>query len=1277
MTTTGKKLKVIFMLIILSLSNFVPLSAIADTTDDPTVLETISAEVISDQSGKKALNIKLNANNTSAEKIEKETGLVENYLSDVERKEGDGYAYQVNSGKITLEISSNTKQTIDLSFPIDPALYHSQANKLIVDNKEYDIIDETENKKDTDVSVPKPDEIEEESSKENENSVSPFTLPTLSLPAVSVPSNQTIPTEYTTDDQGTYPKASWQPTGNTNVLDHQGNKNGTNQWDGINSWNGDPNDRTHSYIEYGGTGNQADYAIRKYAKETSTPGLFDVYLNARGNVQKDITPLDLVLVVDWSGSMNDNNRIGEVKIGVDRFVDTLADSGITDKINMGYVGYSIEGYSYSNGAVQMGSFDSVKNQVKSITPSWTNGGTFTQKALRDAGNMLSVPNGHKKVIVLLTDGVPTFSYKVQRVHAQSSSNYYGTQFSNTQDRPGNTSLISRIYDAPDQNNLSRRIDSTFIATIGEAMALKERGIEIHGLGIQLQSDPAAGLSKAEVESRMRQMVSSDEKGDLYYESADHATDISEYLAKKAVQISATVSNGQINDPIAEPFIYQPGTLSVKSVGTSPTTVTPSISIEGNTIKSNQIYLGKDQEIQIHYQVRIQTENEDFHPNFWYQMNGRTTFQPNIDTNELAEFGIPSAKAPGVSLHIKKLWEEFDNNLADRPDQVTFEIQREHTTNAAAWKNGYIRIIKPAKDTTNTWERADIDKLSANSGESYQEILSLPQYNNQGQAFSYQTIKELPVPGYNSQQIDAMTWKNTKQFTPLNLKITKNSSTGEKDLIGAVFKLTGDSIDTLLTDHGDGTYSLPENVKLQKEMTYTLTETKAPEGHELSKKTTWEIKIASDGTVTIDGKTVTTSDDTIQLTIENPFVEVPVAVRKYAMQGTDKEINLKGAAFSLQKKEANGTYQPIDSQTTNEKGQLIVNHLEVGKYNLEEVKAPDNAEMIEKQTITPFEILANSQTPVEKTIKNDTSKVDKTTPQLNGKDVAIGEKIQYEISVNIPLGIADKEGTQNKYTTFKLIDTHDAALTFDNDSSGTYAYALYDGNKEIDPVNYSVTEQTDGFTVSVDPNYIPSLTPGGTLKFVYYMHLNEKADPTKGFSNQANVDNGHTNDQTPPSVDVVTGGKRFVKVDGDVTSDQTLAGAEFVVRDQDSDTAKYLSIDPSTKAVSWVSAKESATVFTTTSNGLIDVTGLKYGTYYLEETKAPEKYVPLTNRVAFTIDEQSYVTAGQLISPEKIPNKHKGTLPSTGGKGIYVYIGAGVVLLLIAGLYFARRKHSQI
>ena len=38
--------------------------------------------------------------------------------------------------------------------------------------------------------------------------------------------------------------------------------------------------------------------------------------------------------------------------------------------------------------------------------------------------------------------------------------------------------------------------------------------------------------KQQVEDKMREMVSADENGDLYYESADYAPDISDYLAKK-------------------------------------------------------------------------------------------------------------------------------------------------------------------------------------------------------------------------------------------------------------------------------------------------------------------------------------------------------------------------------------------------------------------------------------------------------------------------------------------------------------------------------------------------------------------------------------------------------------------------------------------------------------------------------------------------------------------------------------------------------------------------
>lgn len=96
--------------------------------------------------------------------------------------------------------------------------------------------------------------------------------------------------------------------------------------------------------------------------------------------------------------------------------------------------------------------------------------------------------------------------------------------------------------------------------------------------------------------------------------------------------------------------------------------------------------------------------------------------------------------------------------------------------------------------------------------------------------------------------------------------------------------------------------------------------------------------------------------------------------------------------------------------------MIVAGLEVGEYVLEEVKAPENAEMIADQTTTLFTIISGSQMPVAKTVKNDTTKVEKDTPQLEGQDVAIGEAINYEITVNIPDGIADKEEESNKYTS---------------------------------------------------------------------------------------------------------------------------------------------------------------------------------------------------------------------------------------------------------------------
>ncbi|MGZ7142670.1 prealbumin-like fold domain-containing protein, partial [Streptococcus pyogenes] len=82
---------------------------------------------------------------------------------------------------------------------------------------------------------------------------------------------------------------------------------------------------------------------------------------------------------------------------------------------------------------------------------------------------------------------------------------------------------------------------------------------------------------------------------------------------------------------------------------------------------------------------------------------------------------------------------------------------------------------------------------------------------------------------------------------------------------------------------------------------------------------------------------------------------------------------------------------------------------------------------------------------------------------------------------------------------------------------------------------------------------------------------------------------------------------------------------FVVRDADATTAKYLKIDDATKEISWVETYEEATKFTTGSDGIVDIKGLTYGTYYLEETQAPTDYVKLTERIDFTVEFDSYKT----------------------------------------------------
>ena len=214
----------------------------------------------------------------------------------------------------------------------------------------------------------------------------------------------------------------------------------------------------------------------------------------------------------------------------------------------------------------------------------------------------------------------------------------------------------------------------------------------------------------------------------------------------------------------------------------------------------------------------------------------------------------------------------------------------------------------------------------------------------------------------------------------------------------------------------------------------------------------------------------------------------------------------------------------------------------------------------------------------------------------------------------------------------------------------------------------------------------------------------------GVKNKVNPD---TITPTPPQVE--TYGKKFVKTD-DTAEKNRLAGAEFVVKNGTGEGAKYLVAktgdqiakeeqtvkDAKTALDNAIAAynklekekqtaeertkiddlqktyndafkaagnvyewgdKAKAITLVSDGQGRFEITGLVEGTYYLEETKAPEGFAKLTSDVPFTVNNKSYTTGGEKAidyvpssnknDAQQVENKNL-TIPQTGGKGTILF-----------------------
>ncbi|WP_260140447.1 SpaA isopeptide-forming pilin-related protein [Lactococcus lactis] len=747
---------------------------------------------------------------------------------------------------------------------------------------------------------------------------------------------------YTNDSNGIYPTASWQPTGQTTVINHQGGF-GT-QVDGNKSWSGDPSDTKNSYLKFGADQNKPDYAIRKYAKETSTQGLYDVYLNVRGSAQQDIKPVDIVLVVDMSGSMEQGTgRAEAVKQGVKNFMSSISQAGVGNYVNVGLVGYSSPGY--RNEKVGMASLsDAHQNQINNALSGAFRGGTYTQDGIKRGADMLSSDNsGNRKMMILLTDGVPTFSNKVTSATTIDGT-IYATGFSTAMDQPGNTSELGYIYPVGSgQNRLIIR--DTFPATLGQAKIAKNQGAEIHTLGIQLSND-GYYLKRDDV----RDLISKTASPGMY-KDANSADDIVTYLKSQSDNIINNfnnVANGSIADPLGQQFIYaNPSSVDVTSVGSKSidNDHLPKAVISGNQLNVSNITLGDNQEIQVHYQVHINTETNDFKPDYWYQMNGNTTFKPKGGEDTTVQFGIPSARAPSTTLNVKKEWHILGDEKV--PDSITYTVSRDSVTDANNWTTATGTLTK-----ADNWQQEKIDHLSVNN-----QQVALPKFNNAGQNFNYQVKSEVDVPGFVS-TIDGQ--DNTYKITNTNLGVTvkKFAANSQNSLSGANFKLTRytdkwAAVDTSFTSVD---FNGIDTLKSIKPGYYEVIEDKAPQGYGL-KTSKIRFQITADGKFLNENNqeitaTTTPNNDGFYVYKDKSGVPVLTIVQYDALKLFDLSVVKVDASSG--KHLANAEFRLTGDNNVNvtgksdDDGHLTFTDLKPGQYVLEETKAPSGYHIMAKK-----------------------------------------------------------------------------------------------------------------------------------------------------------------------------------------------------------------------------------------------------------------------------------------------------------------------------------------
>ena len=391
-----------------------------------------------------------------------------------------------------------------------------------------------------------------------------------------------------------------------------------------------------------------------------------------GNVTVPGSSADVVLVIDRSGSMDDNRKMSAAKEAAKAFADALLKDG--NDVRMAVVSYADN---VSTNQALTNSAEDVKDAVDDIR---ANGGTHIQAGIHRAREILSGSKADKRVIVVLSDGEPTYSYNVSTAAAGSVEHhsfydwtlhnnfgdFYDIQFSydnivgdGTDYDYGFSLGYAGVYAYCEECNgqVSENVriyENHGGPTIAEADFASEDGCEVYGLYLGEPDDNAKYTMEGVADSGKYEQASGDSLNGLLQ---DIAGDVTETTA------------GAVTDPMGENIVL--GDVSeLADDGVS-------VSADGRTLNWNPTQ-SQGQQVNggIKYTVTypITVNGNALDESDWVDANGRTTFSYRVNgEHKTVDFNVPlvwgekvETETPhDVYVYVKVVGENgADGNLSD-------------------------------------------------------------------------------------------------------------------------------------------------------------------------------------------------------------------------------------------------------------------------------------------------------------------------------------------------------------------------------------------------------------------------------------------------------------------------------------------------------------------------------------------------------------------------------------------------------------------------------------